>query len=290
MTKTWLITGCSTGFGRLLAQAALDRGDQVVATARDPATLADIAKAYPKTARTTALDVTKPGAAEKAVALTMDAFGRLDVLVNNAGFGFIGAIEEATPDEYRPMFETNIIGLLETTRAALPALRKTGAGGRIVNMSSGAGIKGLQGSGHYNATKFAVEGISEALAQEVAPFGIAVIIVEPGSVPNGLPWAVDLARQEGDAGICENGRRVPHFPRQQRRQAGRRPGQGRSGHPESCGIQRSRRCTCRSARALMRWRARRLRSSRRTSTPGRRWRRRPTTSETIRGRGVGLVR
>ncbi|HSV01408.1 MAG TPA: oxidoreductase [Roseiarcus sp.] len=180
MTKTWLITGCSTGFGRLLALAALARGDQVVATARDPATLSDIAKAHPKTARTTALDVTRAGAAEQAVQLALDAFGRLDVLVNNAGFGFIGAIEEATPDEYRPMFETNIIGLLETTRAALPALRKTGAGGRIVNISSAAGLKGLQGSGHYCATKFAVEGISEALAAEVAPFGIAVIIVEPG--------------------------------------------------------------------------------------------------------------
>jgi NAD(P)-dependent dehydrogenase (short-subunit alcohol dehydrogenase family) len=180
MTKTWLITGCSTGFGRLLAQAALDRGDQVVATARNPATLSDMAKAFPKTARTIALDVTKAGAADKAVALAADAFGGLNILVNNAGFGFVGAIEEATPDEYRPMFETNVFGLLETTRAALPALRKTGAGGRIVNMSSGAGIKGLQGSGHYNATKFAVEGISEALAQEVAPFGIAVIIVEPG--------------------------------------------------------------------------------------------------------------
>lgn len=180
MTKTWLITGCSTGFGRLLAEAALNRGDQVVATARDPAKLSDLAKAFPKTARAVALDVTKAGDAEKAVASAMEAFGRLDVLINNAGFGFIGAIEEATPDEYRPMFETNVFGLIETTRAALPALRKTGAGGRIVNMSSGAGIKGLQGSGHYNATKFAVEGISEALAQEVAPFGIAVIIVEPG--------------------------------------------------------------------------------------------------------------
>lgn len=180
MTKTWLITGCSTGFGRLLAEAALNRGDQVVATARDPAKLSDLAKAFPKTARAVALDVTKAGDAEKAVASAMEAFGRLDVLINNAGFGFIGAIEEATPDEYRPMFETNVFGLIETTRAALPALRKTGAGGRIVNMSSGAGIKGLQGSGHYNATKFAVEGISEALAQEVAPFGITVIIVEPG--------------------------------------------------------------------------------------------------------------
>jgi NAD(P)-dependent dehydrogenase (short-subunit alcohol dehydrogenase family) len=207
MTKTWLITGCSTGFGRLLAQAALERGDQVVATARDPSTLSDMAKAYPKTARTTALDVTKPGAPEKAVAVATDAFGRLDVLVNNAGFGFIGAIEEATPDEYRPMFETNIIGLLETTRAALPALRKTGPGARIVNMSSGAGIKGLQGSGHYNATKFAVEGISEALAQEVAPFGIAVIIVEPGPFRTDfLGRSISLAKKEmpeyaGTAGV-----------------------------------------------------------------------------------------
>src|ERR1700721_4526532 len=126
MHKTWLITGCSTGFGRLLAQAALARADQVVPTARAPSPLSDVAKAFPKTARTTALDVTKPGAPEKAVAVAMDAFGRLDVLVNNAGFGFIGAIEEATPDEYRPMFETNIIGLLETTRAPLPAQTTTG--------------------------------------------------------------------------------------------------------------------------------------------------------------------
>ena len=196
MTKTWLITGCSTGFGRLLAQAALDRGDQVVATARNPATLSDMAKAFPKTARTTALDVTKAGDADKAVAMAEEAFGRLDILVNNAGFGFIGAIEEATPDEYRPMFETNVFGLLETTRAALPMLRKTG-GGRIVNMSSGAGIKGLQGSGHYNATKFAVEGISEALAQEVAPFGIAVIIVEPGPFRTDfLGRSISLAQKE----------------------------------------------------------------------------------------------
>jgi len=182
MTKTWLITGCSTGFGRLLAEAALKRGDQVVATARDPASLSDMAKTFPKTARAAALDVTKPGAAEKAVALAVEAFGKLDILVNNAGFGFIGAIEEATPDEYRPMFETNVFGLIETTRAALPAMRKTGAGGRIVNMSSGAGIKGLQGSGHYNATKFAVEGISDTLRLELAGTGISVSLVEPGPI------------------------------------------------------------------------------------------------------------
>jgi NAD(P)-dependent dehydrogenase (short-subunit alcohol dehydrogenase family) len=179
MTKTWLITGCSGGFGKLLAHAALARGDNVVVSARDPGTLSEFVAQYPKTARAVALDVTKAGDAAKAVALAQDAFGQLDILVNNAGYGFIGAVEEATPDEYRPMYETNVFGLIETTRAALPALRKS-RGGRIVNLSSGAGLLGAPGYGYYNGTKFAVEGLSEALAGEVAPFGIAVIIVEPG--------------------------------------------------------------------------------------------------------------
>jgi len=135
------------------------------------------------TARAAALDVTKPHTAAAAVALAEDVFGGLDILVNNAGHGFLAAIEEGSPEEYRPMFETNVFGVIETTRAALPALRraagKTGAG-RIVNFSSLGGIAGRAGSGFYNATKFAVEGLSEALAQEVAPLGIAVILAEPG--------------------------------------------------------------------------------------------------------------
>jgi NAD(P)-dependent dehydrogenase (short-subunit alcohol dehydrogenase family) len=179
MPKTWLITGCSSGLGRTLAEAVLARGDNLVATARDAGGLQDFAARYPETVRTTALDVTRTGDAAAAVTLAEQAFGRLDVLVNNAGFGFIGAIEEATPDEYRPMFEANVFGLIEVTRAALPAMRKT-RGGRVVNISSGAGLVGLAGQGYYCATKFAVEGLSEALAQEVAPFGMAVIIVEPG--------------------------------------------------------------------------------------------------------------
>jgi NAD(P)-dependent dehydrogenase (short-subunit alcohol dehydrogenase family) len=179
MPKTWLITGCSTGLGRTLAEAVLARGDTLVATARDVGALSDLRDGYPEMARTVALDVTKPGAAAEAVTLAEQAFGRLDVLVNNAGYGLVGAVEEADPDEYRPMFETNVFGLIEMTRAALPLLRKTGSG-RIVNISSGAGIVGLAGQGYYCATKFAVEGLSEALAQEVAPFGIAVIIAEPG--------------------------------------------------------------------------------------------------------------
>lgn len=179
MTKTWLITGCSGGFGMHLAEQAAARGDNVVATARNPATLQDLARRYPDTLRTAALDVTKPETIRAAVALTAELFGRLDVLVNNAGHGFMGAIEEATPDEYRPLFDVNVFGLIETTRAALPLMRRTG-GGRIVNLSSGAGIVGMGGHGYYNATKFAVEGLSEALAQEVAPMGIRVLIVEPG--------------------------------------------------------------------------------------------------------------
>ena len=180
MTKTWLITGCSSGFGKILVKAVLARGDKVVATARDPDSLQSLVDRYPETAKTIPLDVTKAGDAAAAVALAEEAFGGLDVLVNNAGYGFIGAVEEAVPDEYRPMYETNVFGLIETTRAALPALRKTG-GGRIVNFSSVGGLVGRAGFGFYNGTKFAVEGLSEALALEIAPLGIAVIIVEPGA-------------------------------------------------------------------------------------------------------------
>jgi NAD(P)-dependent dehydrogenase (short-subunit alcohol dehydrogenase family) len=150
-----------------------------VATARSAAALQDLRDRYPQTVQAVSLDVTRPGDAARAVALAESAFGGLDVLVNNAGFGFIGAIEEGEPEEYRPVFETNVFGLIETTRAALPALRQR-KGARIVNLSSGAGIAGSAGSGFYNATKFAVEGLSEALADELAPFGVQVIIIEPG--------------------------------------------------------------------------------------------------------------
>lgn len=177
--KTWLITGCSSGLGRQLAEAVAARGDRLVATARSTDGLKSLCERYPGTVRSISLDVTRAGDAAKAVALAESAFESLDVLVNNAGFGFIGAIEEAEPEEYRPMFEVNVFGLIEMTRAALPALRKR-AGARIVNLSSGAGIAGSAGFGFYNATKFAVEGLSEALAEELRPLGVDVIIVEPG--------------------------------------------------------------------------------------------------------------
>jgi NAD(P)-dependent dehydrogenase (short-subunit alcohol dehydrogenase family) len=178
MIKTWLITGCSNGLGLHIAEAALARGDQVLATARNPDTLGELEKRFPGQVRIARLDVTQPETATQAIALAAQAFGGIDVLVNNAGYGLMGAVEEAVVSEYRPLFETNVFGLIEVTRAALPTLRRQS--GRIVNISSGAGIAGAAGYGYYNATKFAVEGLSEALAQEVAPLGMRVIIVEPG--------------------------------------------------------------------------------------------------------------
>ncbi|MFG1422746.1 oxidoreductase [Roseixanthobacter liquoris] len=178
--RTWLITGCSAGFGRVLAEAALARGDRVMLTARDPGKLADLAARYPETARTAKLDVTHAGDAAAAVAATQAAFGALDVLVNNAGYGFLGAVEEAAPEEYRALFDANVFGLIEMTRAALPLMRQ-GTGGRIVQFSSNLGLQSRAGYGYYSATKFAVEGLSEALAAELEPLGICVILVEPGA-------------------------------------------------------------------------------------------------------------
>ena len=210
MTKTWLITGCSSGFGKVLAEAVLARGDRLVATARKAEALSSLVDRYPDTARAAALDVTQEGSATTVVALAERAFGGIDILVNNAGFGFIGAIEEATPDEYRPMFETNVFGLIETTRAALPALRKR-TGARVVNFSSGAGIAGAAGYGYYNATKFAVEGLSEALAQELAPLGLAVIIVEPGPFRTEfLGRSIATAKAENDA-YAETSGKLRHY-------------------------------------------------------------------------------
>lgn len=176
--KTWLITGCSSGFGQRLALAAAQRGDQVIATARNVKAIEEMVEPFGGRMVTLPLDVTHATAAKAVVEKAVETFGGFDVLVNNAGYGLFGAIEEGTPEEYRPMFGVNVFGLIETTRAALPILRRSG--GTIVNMSSGAGIAGSGGAGYYNAAKFAVEGISEALAVELKPFGIRVLIIEPG--------------------------------------------------------------------------------------------------------------
>ncbi len=218
--KTWLITGCSTGLGRQLAQAVAGRGDRLVATARNAETLRELCESYPDTVRAVSLDVTRPGDAAAAVALAESAFGGLDVLVNNAGFGFIGAIEETEPSEYRPVFEANVFGLIETTRAALPALRRR-RGACVVNLSSGAGIAGAAGSGFYNATKFAVEGLSEALAQELRPLGLNVIIVEPGPFRTEfLGRSLAVAAREIPAYEETSGRRRQYRQTNDGRQAG----------------------------------------------------------------------
>jgi len=175
----WLVTGCSTGFGRELATILIGRGYRVVATARDPDKIADLVRGHAQTALAAKLDVDKPADVAAAVKATTDKFGRIDVLVNNAGYGYLSAVEEGEDAEIRAMFETNVFGLAAMTRAVLPVMRAQ-TSGAIVNISSQGGFIGFPGTGYYNATKFAVEGLSEALAKEVAPFGMRVLIVEPG--------------------------------------------------------------------------------------------------------------
>ena len=182
--SVWLITGCSTGFGRELARILLQRGHSVVVTARKPSTLDEFSSA--ENALVAALDVTVPGQIADVVRQALAQFGHIDVLVNNAGYGYLSAIEEGEDDEVRAMFETNVFGLANMTKAVLPGMRERGRG-HIVNISSMGGLIGFPGIGYYNATKFAVEGLSEALAKETAPLGIKVTIVEPG--PFRTDWA-----------------------------------------------------------------------------------------------------
>jgi NAD(P)-dependent dehydrogenase (short-subunit alcohol dehydrogenase family) len=180
MTETgrvWLITGCSAGFGRELALAALAAGDRVMATARQPSRLADLVAAGAKAA---ALDVTDEKQVAEAVRETIAEFGRIDVVVNNAGHGSVGAVEELELDELRALMDVMFFGAVAVTKAVLPVLR-TQRSGVIVQMSSMGGQVSMPGFGAYCAAKFALEGLSEALAAEVRPFGVRVLIVEPGA-------------------------------------------------------------------------------------------------------------
>lgn len=178
MNKVWFITGCSTGFGRHLAQEVLSTGGKVAVTARNTADVQDLISTYPDTAVAITLDVTKPEQVKAAVQQAMNAFQRIDVLVNNAGIGYFGAIEESEEEEVRRMFEINFFGLASVTKEVLPILRAQRSG-HIVNISSVGGMVAFPGVGFYNATKFAVTGYSEALAKEVAPLGIKVTVVAP---------------------------------------------------------------------------------------------------------------
>ncbi|HOZ70129.1 MAG TPA: oxidoreductase [Chitinophagaceae bacterium] len=176
--KVWFITGCSTGFGRELAKEALSKGYNVVVTARKPEQVADIVAAYPDTALSLTLDVTVPQQINDAVKTAIDRFGRIDVLVNNAGIGYFGAIEESEEEEVRRMFEINFFGLAHMTNAVLPHMRKQRSG-HILNVASIGGLRSFPAVGFYNATKYAVDGLSEALMKEVAPLGIKVTVICP---------------------------------------------------------------------------------------------------------------
>jgi NAD(P)-dependent dehydrogenase (short-subunit alcohol dehydrogenase family) len=184
--KTWFITGASRGFGRAWTQAALARGDSVAATVRDTGTLQDLTQTYGERVLPLALDVTDRPAVFAAVARAAETFGRLDVVVNNAGYGLFGMIEETTEAQARAQLETNFFGALWVTQAVLPVLRAQGDG-HLLQVSSIGGIGAFPTLGLYNASKWALEGLSEALAAELAPLGPKVTIVEPG--PYGTDWS-----------------------------------------------------------------------------------------------------
>lgn len=176
----WLVTGCSTGFGREIALCALERGACVAVTARRTEAVADICESYPETALPLALDITDPVQRTASFAATLERFGGLDVLVNNAGYGYVAAVEEAEEDAFRTMFETNFFATLALTREVLPYFRQRRRG-RIINNSSQAGLMANPGTGLYSASKHALEGLMTALGKEVAHLGIQVVSVQPGA-------------------------------------------------------------------------------------------------------------
>ncbi|MFT3865103.1 MAG: SDR family NAD(P)-dependent oxidoreductase [Solirubrobacterales bacterium] len=186
--RTWFITGASGGFGRAWSEAALARGERVAAAARNPAVLEDLVAEFGEAVLPLRLDVTERDAVTAAVGAAHERFGRLDVVVNNAGYGLGGMVEEAGEEEFRAQLETNFLGSLWVIQAALPFLREQGAG-HLIQVSSIGGIAAFPGLGLYNASKWAVEGMVESLAAEVAPFGIRVTLVEPGGFDTGASAA-----------------------------------------------------------------------------------------------------
>ncbi|MDB4911870.1 MAG: short-chain dehydrogenase protein [Gemmatimonadetes bacterium] len=219
MAKVWLITGSSRGLGRALAEAVLESGDVLVATARRPEQLNDLVARYGNRVRAVALDVTSELAATEAIAATIDAFGRIDVLVNNAGYGDVGSIEDTSLADFRAQIETNLFGVINVTKAALPVMREQRSG-HIVQLSSIGGRVGPVGRGPYSAAKWGVEGFSEVLAKEVAPLGIKVTIVEPGGFRTdfaGESTTIRQTRPEYDATVGK----VAQF---QREYDGKQPG------------------------------------------------------------------
>jgi NAD(P)-dependent dehydrogenase (short-subunit alcohol dehydrogenase family) len=197
MTKTWFITGASRGLGREWTEAALDRGDRVAAAARNTDSLADLVAAYGDAVLPVALDVTDRAQAFAAVQAAADHFGRLDVVINNAGYGHFGMVEELTEDEIRAQLETNFFGALWVTQAALPILRAQRAG-HIIQVTSLGGITAFPSIGAYHASKWALEGLTQSLAQEVERLGVHVTLVEPGGFAT--DWAGPSASRSAELG------------------------------------------------------------------------------------------
>ena len=185
-TPVWFITGCSTGFGRELASLVLDRGWCAVVTAREKERVEDFANRYGDRALPLSLDVIDDDEIDSGVAAAVKRFGRIDVLVNNAGYGYLSSVEEGQPEEIRAQFEANVFGLFAMTRAVLPIMREQKRG-HVINVASVAGFCGFPGSGYYAASKHAVEGFSDSLSREMAPLGVKVTCVEPG--PFRTDWA-----------------------------------------------------------------------------------------------------
>jgi NAD(P)-dependent dehydrogenase (short-subunit alcohol dehydrogenase family) len=202
-SKVWFITGTSRGFGRVWARAALARGDRVAATARDVKTLGPLVERYGDLIAPLALDVTDKAAASAAIAFAQEHFGRLDVVVNNAGYGLFGTIEEVSESEARAQLETNLFGALWVTQAALPFMRAQGSG-HIIQVSSIGGVNAFPTVGLYHASKWALEGFSQSLAAEVAGFGIKVTIVEPGGFAT--DWGGASAKRAAQMKIYDGAR------------------------------------------------------------------------------------
>jgi NAD(P)-dependent dehydrogenase (short-subunit alcohol dehydrogenase family) len=202
-SKTWFITGTSKGFGRIWAEAALDRGDRVAATARNVATLQPLVERYGDQVLALPLNVDDKAAIDVAVAQTIARFGRIDVAVNNAGYGLFGTIEEVSEVEARAQMETNFFGALWVTQAVLPQMRGQGSG-HIIQVSSIGGVNAFPTTGLYHASKWALEGFSQSLAGEVAPFGIKVTIVEPAGYAT--DWGGPSAKRATTIAAYDEGR------------------------------------------------------------------------------------
>jgi len=183
--RVWFVTGGSSGFGHAICKEVLARGDRLVVTGRDPEALQPLVRQDPSRAMAIGLDITAADATRDAVNQATSRFGRIDVLVNNAGYAHVGAVEELSDEEWRQLIETDLFGAINVTRAVLPQMRRQRSG-HLVQMSSLNGVEGLPGGGYYAASKFALEGLSESLADEIAPLGIKVTIVEPGPHRTGL--------------------------------------------------------------------------------------------------------